>query len=226
MSSLKPNFDTSNWQIHRRISIFLKVALLIGAILLFLEERYQSVFETFLILFITFLPMLLGSRFDVKIPHEFESLAIVLIYMSLFMGNVQDYYVRFWWWDIALHTGSGFLLGLVGFLLVYVLNEKKDISLDLNPGFIAIFAFMFAMGMGAIWEIFEFSVDQILGTTMQRSGLVDTMWDLIVDAIGAFIISFLGWGFLRTKETDSFLEEWINVFIDKNPKLFNRKKPE
>jgi len=191
---------------------------------LVLQGRYQAAIEVAIILCITFLPLLLGQRFQVKTLHEFESLAVVFVSMSLFLGEVQGYYARFWWWDIVLHTGSGFLLGILGFLLVYVLNEKEDIELDLHPKFIAFFAFIFAMGMGSVWEIFEFSMDQLFGMNMQKSGLVDTMWDLIVDGVGALIISILGWGFLRTRERDSFLEKWIDSFIDKNPHLFKSNK--
>lgn len=213
-----------NYLAHRRVSYFLKLVLALGTGLLVLQGRYQAAIEVAIILCITFLPLLLGQRFQVKIPHEFESLAVVFVYMSLFLGDVQGYYARFWWWDIVLHTGSGFLLGILGFLLVYVLNEKEDIELDLHPKFIAFFAFIFAMGMGSVWEIFEFSMDQLFGMNMQKSGLVDTMWDLIVYGVGALIISILGWGFLRTRERDSFLEKWIDSFIDKNPHLFKSNK--
>ncbi|MDC0598695.1 hypothetical protein OAP18_02490 [Gammaproteobacteria bacterium] len=208
--------------INRRISYLLKISLAIGALLMFLQGRYQAFFETIVILCITFLPIILGKRFKVKVPHSFETLAVIFLYLTLFLGEVQDYYVKYWWWDIALHTGSGFLLGILGFLLVYVLNEKKEIELQLHPGFVAFFAFMFAMGMGAIWEIFEFFMDQMFKLNMQKSGLVDTMWDLIVDGIGAFVISFMGWGYLKTRDRDSFLEKWIDDFIEKNPRLFER----
>jgi len=224
MAPSKFSTDALNYLAHRRVSYFLKLVLALGTGLLVLQGRYQAAIEVAIILCITFLPLLLGQRFQVKIPHEFESLAVVFVYMSLFLGDVQGYYARFWWWDIVLHTGSGFLLGILGFLLVYVLNEKEDIELDLHPKFIAFFAFIFAMGMGSVWEIFEFSMDQLFGMNMQKSGLVDTMWDLIVYGVGALIISILGWGFLRTRERDSFLEKWIDSFIDKNPHLFKSNK--
>jgi hypothetical protein len=218
--------NLSRWKIHQRITIFLKVTLLIGACLALYQGRIQAAAETLAILTITFLPLLLGKRFHVRIPHEFELLAIVLIYASLFLGEVHGYYVRYWWWDIVLHTGSGFLLGILGFLLVYVLNENDQVNLDLTPGFMALFAFTFALAFGALWEIFEFALDQVFGLNTQKpmfgdpSGLTDTMLDLIVDATGAFIIAVLGYGYLRTTGTDSFLEEWIDDFIDKNPQFF------
>ena len=60
--------------------------------------------------------------------------------------------------------------------------------------------------MGALWEILEFAIDQTFGTTMQKSGLVDTMWDLIVDGLGALTISILGYGYLSAAGSESFLE--------------------
>ena len=210
--------------VRSRVSYFLKLVLALGTGLLVLQGRYQAAIEVAIILCITFLPLLLGQRFQVKIPHEFESLAVVFVYMSLFLGEVQGYYARFWWWDIVLHTGSGFVSGILGFLLVYVLNEKEDIELDLHPKYIAFFAFIFAMGMGAGWEIFEFSMDLLFGMNMKKSRIVDTMWDLIVDGVGALIISILGWGFLKTRERDSFLEKWIDSFIEKNPHLFRSNR--
>ena len=166
------------------------------------------------------MPIVLGARFQVKIPYE--TLAVLFVYLSLFLGEVLDFYNRFWWWDVILHTTSAFLLGITGFLLVYVLNEDEKVNLDLSPFFIALFAFMFAMGFGAIWEIFEFAMDELFGLNMQKSGLQDTMWDLIVDAIGAISISILGYRYLLTTDRDSFLERWIDSFITANPQMFSK----
>ncbi len=209
--------------VHRRISALLKIILGIGAALLLIGEQYQAAMETILILVITYLPRLMHSRYDVRIPYEFESLAVLFVCLSLFFGEVLDFYNRFWWWDLFLHAWSGFLLGVTGFVLVYVLNENDSVQLDLSPGFISLFACMFAIGIGAVWEIFEFVMDQSFGLNMQKSGLVDTMWDLIVDTIGAVTISVLGYGYLSTVERDSFLERWIDRFIESNPRMFVRR---
>jgi uncharacterized membrane protein YjdF len=150
------------------------------------------------------------------------------VFASLFLGEVRDYYSRFWWWDTALHTLSGFLLGILGFLLVHVMNQMERIHIHLKPGFVAFFAFMFALGVGALWEIFEFTMDSVFGMNMQKpmlgdpSGLTDTMWDLIVDALGALIVSVLGWRYLNNPEQDSFLERWITGFIERNPRFFRK----
>jgi uncharacterized membrane protein YjdF len=166
----------------------------------------------------------------VYIPPQFQLLAIAFIFASLFLGEVGGFYTRFWWWDIVLHTGSGFLLGIIGFLLVHVLNETEKIGVYLKPGFVAFFAFLFSVGTGALWEIFEFGMDSLVGMNMQKgmlgdeSGLTDTMFDLMVDTLGALVIAVLGFKYLRTAGTKSFLERWIADFIARNPHLFRRNR--
>lgn len=218
-----------NSTLHRRITLALKAILTVGALLAIYEQQWLTLATTLAIIGLTFLPMIMGRRLNVFIPPEFECMATVFVFASLFLGEVRGYYGRFWWWDISLHTASGVLLGIVGFLLVYILNEKEDINVQLTPGFVALFAFMFAVGMGALWEIFEFTMDKVGGFNMQKpmfgdaSGLTDTMWDLIVDAVGALFIALLGLGYLRNWGSSSFLERWIQAFIRGNPGLFRRK---
>lgn len=206
--------------VHKTLTLVLQATLVIGVVLFCLQGRWMTAIVTSSIIIVTLLPFILGQRFDVHIPPEFEVLTVVFVYASLFLGEVHGYYVRYWWWDAVLHTGSGFLLGVFGFLLVYVMNERPDIDLHMRPRFVALFAFMFAVGMGALWEIFEFGMDQLFGFNMQKSGLVDTMWDLIVDAVGAAVIAFLGWAYLRAAGNDSFLEKWIEAFVHANPRIF------
>ena len=211
--------------VHQRVTLALQAVLVLGTALAVWQQQWLTALTTAGILVVTLLPLVLGRRFEVFIPAEFEALTIVFVFASLFLGEVRGYYVRFWWWDAALHTASGFLLGILGFLLVYVMNEKEEIELHMKPGFVAFFAFMFAVGMGALWEVFEFAMDSLFGMNMQKSGLVDTMWDLIVDTVGAAIIAVLGYGWLQTTGTHSFLERWIGEVVRANPRIFKKEEP-
>ena len=85
MNILKSRFspETFALYIHRRLSLFLKLSLLIGALLMFFQGRYQAMVEILIILFVTFLPLILGKRFDVQIPHGFETLAVFFLYVTL-----------------------------------------------------------------------------------------------------------------------------------------------
>ncbi|HEV8077236.1 MAG TPA: hypothetical protein VGP45_02505 [Marinobacter sp.] len=214
--------------IHRRLTFFLQAILMAEILAAIWQQQWMAMVLTIGILLITLAPLLISRFFRVFIPPEFVLLAILFVFASLFLGEVREYYTRYWWWDIALHTGSGFLLGIIGFLLVHVMNEVEDINLHMRPGFVAFFAFLFAVAIGALWEIFEFSMDTLFGTNMQKpmlddpSGLTDTMWDLIVDTLGALVISILGYRYIRTGKNESFLERWIQDFVKGNPKMFKR----
>jgi len=205
--------------------IFLQLIMAGELVVLLFKGEWQSAFLVVMIMTITLGPIIFRERIKINIPPEFQMLVIVFVFASLFLGEVRGYYLRIWWWDIALHAGSGLLLGIFGFLLVYVLNENSRINVYLHIRFVALFAFLFAVAVGAMWEIFEFSMDRILGLNMQKpmlgdtSGLTDTMWDLIVDTLGAAAISLLGWWYMKRHEC-SFIDKWIQWFIDKNPRLF------
>jgi hypothetical protein len=189
------------------------------------EGQWMTSFLIAAILAIALAPLLAPRRMPVAIPAEFHLLAVLFIFASLFLGEVHRFYERVWWWDMVLHASSGLLLGMLGFLLVYVLNENERVDLHLRPSFVALFAFLFALGAGVLWEIFEFGMDRLFGMNMQKpmfgdpSGLTDTMWDLILDALGALVISLLGWWYMKHRQV-SFIEAWIRKFIASNPRLF------
>lgn len=215
---------------HRRITLFLQALLIAEIVIALWRQQWFVAFITAGIVAVTFVPLLLERRFRVHIPPQFQLLAIAFVFASLFLGEVHGYYTRFWWWDIALHTMSGFLLGIVGFLLVYLLNETEEIGVHMRAGFVAFFAFLFALGVGLLWELYEFSMDVFFGMNMQKemlgdvSGLTDTMIDLLVDAVGALVVALYGYLHLKTADRGSFLERWIDAFIRRNPQLFGSRR--
>lgn len=210
-------------QAHLILSLLLKVSMLLGAILCFIWGHFMLGVFSLIITLISSIPLLMSNHYRITIPPEFECLGVVFIFATLYLGNIFDFYSRYWWWDAFLHTSSGFILGILGFLLVFVLNGKKEINLDFKPHFTALFAFLFAVTLGTIWEIFEFAMDFLFAMDMQGSSLIDTMSDLIVDTGGSLFISVLGYIFLRNSNDSSFLENWLSKFIEKNPKLFKAK---
>jgi len=214
-------------RIHKWVGRILLIVMTVEWVFLLLDARWLSMFLVTMIIAALIAPTLFRRKLDVEIPEEFHFMAVIFIFGSLYLGEIQSFYQRFWWWDIALHASAGLLMGILGFLLVYLLNESKRVELHMTSGFISSFAFLFAVTIGTLWEIFEFSMDKLFGFNMQKpmmgdlSGLTDTMWDMMINATGAFIISFMGWWYLKRKQI-FFVREWIRTFIQKNPSLFNK----
>lgn len=212
------------------MTLVLQAILVVGVVAAVWGQQWLAAVITIGIILVTLLPLFFVKLFRVFIPPEFVLLAIAFVFASVFLGEVHGYYERFWWWDLVLHAGSGFLLGIIGFLLVHILNETEDIDVHMKPGFVAFFAFLFAVGIGVLWEIFEFSMDSFFAMNMQKemlgdpSGLTDTMWDLIVDTLGALTITVIGYGYIKTARNESFLERWIDSFIKSNPRFFDKHR--
>ena len=118
---------------------------------------------------------------------------------------------------MVLHGGSAVAFGLVGALLMLMLVQGSQ--LKAAPLTVAFFAFCFAVTIGALWEIWEFMLDQVFGLNTQKSGLVDTMWDLIVDTVGALIGAGAGWAYLKGREGGPLVRA-MRAFIDRNRRLF------
>ncbi len=195
--------------------------LLIGGIIgNIITFHWLSLFTSSLALFSTYLPKILSKRELVYIPSDMQIIMITFVFASLYLGEMRNYYYHFWWWDTMLHTFSGALLGFFGFILIYVLNREEDIDVILSPLFIAIFTFTFAVSIGVFWEIFEYAMDTLFGFNMQKSGLVDTMWDLIADCLGGGIAAFYGFKYLKNG-MHSYFEKAVNKFIDSNEQFFD-----
>ncbi len=193
--------------------------LFIAAIWAAISMRWSVVFISLATFVVTLLPSILSSRLAIRLPTKFLGAIAVFAFATLFLGEVFDFYGRYWWWDIALHGGSAVGFGLIGFLFVFFMFEGNKYAAP--PVAVAFVAFCFAVTIGATWEIFEFAMDQFFGLNMQKSGLVDTMWDLIVDMIGASIGAAAGFFFLKGREVGG-LAGLIHEFVLLNRKFYRK----
>lgn len=158
------------------------------------------------------LPNFISKKTKIVIPSNMYIAYILFLYGAVFLGEVRNYYYRVSHWDTILHTFSGAMFGALGFSFVNILNKNEKVHIKLSPLFVALFSFLFAVTLGVIWEIFEFTVDGALGVNMQkfaledgtqlvgRVALADTMEDLIVDCVGAFAMSVIGYISLKYKK--------------------------
>ena len=85
---------------HQRITIALQLILLAEAVFAVIGQRWFTAFLTSMIIAITFFPVLFERRFRIHIPPELQLAAIGFVFASLFLGEIRDYYTRFWWWDM------------------------------------------------------------------------------------------------------------------------------
>ncbi|MBD3311561.1 MAG: hypothetical protein GF349_03630 [Candidatus Magasanikbacteria bacterium] len=178
-------------------SWLMRILLLVAIVIAIVKADWINLALASITLFFTFLPSIIEREIKIDYPSEFEILILFFLFASLYFGEIQSFYVIFWWWDLFLHFLSGIIIGIIGFSLVRLLHAEKTVHLEMSPVFTVIFSFCFAVTIGVLWEVFEFLMDSVFGLNMMKSGLVDTMWDIIVDACGALIISTVGYFYIK-----------------------------
>ena len=165
--------------------------------------------QSMLGLIVIILPGIIEHKIKIEIPSRMMIVFILFIYAATFLGEVRNFYYTVPHFDTILHTLSGGMIGALGFSIIAFLNNSDKIPVTLSPIFVACFTFCFALAVGGIWEIYEFLADGIMNTNMQkfaledgtmligRAAVTDTMKDIIVDAIGAAVISIIGYVSLK-----------------------------
>ena len=119
----------------------------------------------------------------------------ILIYVFILctdiLGEIYHFYVGVWWFDIVMHTCFAFVISYAGLYLIRYFNINGSIY------FVILFIFSFAMMAESIWEIFEFSMDRVIGTDMQKDTVIrniNSMYlshDIYVDKVIVNDIDFM-----------------------------------
>lgn len=124
-------------------------------------------------------------KFNIALVVAYE----IFIVLALVVGCLWNVYNYGDVYDKVVHFSSGILLSMLGYNLFIEQKQNK-----LTQLWIFIFAFSFAMMLGGVWEICEFSFDSVFGENAQhwfgfegREVLKDTMIDMICDCSGAII---------------------------------------
>lgn len=157
-----------------------------ASIIWFLKER--KLFEFEIVVFCIVSTLILGivnKKVNKLLDNSTYINLVIFIMVSSLLGSCFKFY-SINHYDDFLHLYSGVLSCNVAYLIIRYFNNEENIKM-VNKVFIIIFLFMFTMGVASLWEIMEFSLDNILGTHTQIGGLEDTMIDMVDALIGAVI---------------------------------------
>lgn len=176
-----------------------------------------SMFETLVMAAIIFIPRILHKIIHVKIPPVMEILFVLFCFATLILGDVADFYGRFGWWDKLQHGLSGGLLGIMGYVIINTFNKFEGNKVKFSPIFVCFWVVCFALAIGAIWEILEFTMDELFGLNSQQylqtrgtfddstplqghEALRDTMYDMMLDLGGSAVIAIIGYFDLKHQQ--------------------------
>lgn len=162
----------------------LRALVILVLVLQLVNRNYENVFLCALTLLLLIVPSLLQITFKVELPTTLEIIILVFIFAAEILGEINEFYLVFPFWDTALHTLNGFLAAAIGFSLVDLLNRSERTLFNLSPLFTAIVAFCFSMTIGVLWEFFEFGMDQLAGYDMQKDTVIHVIRSVSLDPAG------------------------------------------
>ncbi len=95
-------------------------------------------------------------------------------------------------------------MAAIGFSLIDIFNRSERFSLKMSPYFVAFTAFCFSMTVGVLWEFFEFGMDMVFATDMQKDWIVSSVNTVMLDTtlsntvvsvpIDTVLVNGLDWG--------------------------------
>lgn len=145
--------------------------------------RIGLIYITIIIAYIIFQKTFLKKYKDTYL------IVLTFVFMSMYLANVWDFYA-IEYYDKFLHFTSGILIGFLGIIFYIEIfdyhNNKKT-----RYSAVTIFTFIFAVAVAGLWEIWEFTTDQLFNLTAQNNDLHDTMWDIICGTTGGSITCVL-----------------------------------
>ena len=156
------------------VYLILRTLVIICAVMETLKGNYWNTILCVLSLLLFTIPTLIKDKFKIELPNVLEAIIYIFIFSAEILGEINNFYGIIPYWDTILHTLNGFLCAGVGFSLVDLLNNNSK-RLNLSPLYVAIVAFCFSMTVGVCWEFFEYTMDEVLRTDMQKDTIVSSI---------------------------------------------------
>ena len=180
------------------------VIIILGVIL---RGNAKNFFVAAIAFFLILVPILMSLIWKFLFPRTIHIFYIFFVVACLIGGEIFRLYDSLRWYDKSLHLISGAGLAVIGFSIGYGLNLNKKQNNRPSPILMTSFAFFFALGIGMLWEFFEFIIDNIFGSNMLRwqdtsqskfgAGLHDIIWDMLFGFFGALTACSFCWLWLH-----------------------------
>lgn len=174
-------------------AIFMEAVFIYTAITSIMQNNIKILNKSllaFISIAIPFIISYVANKKKIKLPVTFKFVSILFIFAAQYFGEIHNFYTKIWWWDLLLHSIFGFYSVIIFVHITKnVIRKEEDVSYKRYNMVTSLFAFNFAVTLGTLWEMFEFSGDFLFNTGMIKGGLEDTATDLLVKIAAAFLTS-------------------------------------
>ena len=162
----------------------LRFLVIVTLVLQLIKGNYENVFMCVLTLILFLIPIIIDRKLNIKLPNTLEIIIFLFIFSAEILGEVQNFYGIFKYWDSILHTINGFLCAAIGVSMIDILKRSTKFHKMLTPVFVALVAFCFSMTVGVLWEFIEYGMDKTFNTDMQKDRIVTTVSSTLLNEEG------------------------------------------
>ncbi len=164
--------------------VVLRALVIAVMVLQIFNREYYDVFLCALTLLLFTVPSFVERRLHIDVPNTLEVIILLFIFSAEILGEIQEYYLIFPFWDTMLHTLNGFLMAAIGIAMVDILNRSRKFKVRLSPAFVAVVAFCFSMTIGVLWEFFEYGMDCFFHMDMQKDTVISAVTSVMLNPEG------------------------------------------
>ena len=105
----------------------------VALVLALVQQQWALAFVSATTLVLAVAPVVIVRWAGVVVPRSFLAAVVAFVFATLFLGEVYDFYERFWWWDVLLHGGSAVGFGLIGFAFVFMSSDAAAAISSAKP---------------------------------------------------------------------------------------------
>jgi len=190
----------------------MQALILLTSVYSFHIGYYAGTFFGLVAVGLSLIPTLVRRKVHIVVPWEVTFLIALTLFLHIAGYSYHWYLDLYPWYDKFAHLIASTTVALLGFLAVLIMMRISN-GLQFERWQIFVFIIIFTMAFGAIWEIWEFTLDTLAGAYLTKplqQGNTDTMIDLITDLGGALMVALLGTIYLKRKSS----EDWADTFIE------------
>jgi uncharacterized membrane protein YjdF len=185
-----------NKKIGNIIDNILRLIVIILIIIKCINGEYSDIGMLLVTFILTFYNWALTNILKINLNNTSRVMIVILIFIAQCLGTTLKFYNSYDNWDLIVHFFSGIVMFMVGYNIISSYNNQHH-DVKLNKKLMIIFSILFALSVGSVWEMYEYSVDGILNLDTQRTGqlvgrlaIEDTMTDIFASTLGALLSVF------------------------------------
>ena len=174
-------------------AVIIEAILVFSAVTSITQKNMKNLGLSLLAMVCTTIPFIISyiaRKKKILLPNSFNLVSVLFIFSALYLGEINNYYIKYMWWDLLLHSFFGFYTVIILLHAMQgIIRREIDVSKNRYLMFTIMIAFSFAITLGTLWEMFEFTGDFIFKSGMIKGGLEDTASDLLVKIAAALSTS-------------------------------------